>query len=128
MMTTMKHMTHRLGLGAMALGATLAGLPAWAVNDLPGGPAVNQLDLHPPVTRIATDVQVLRSLPRPLARWALRRWITVETGGGYPPDAASVDRVLGVVDGQVRAVEIVGGWRVARTVGRLRIERPAKRP
>ncbi|MBP7914075.1 MAG: cytochrome c oxidase subunit II [Vitreoscilla sp.] len=32
---------------------------AWAVNDLPGGPAVNQLDLHPPVTRIAADVQSL---------------------------------------------------------------------
>ncbi len=26
-----------------------------AVNDLPGGPAVNQLDLHPPVTQIAAD-------------------------------------------------------------------------
>jgi cytochrome c oxidase subunit 2 len=28
---------------------------AMAVNDLPGGPAVNQLDLHPPVTRIAAE-------------------------------------------------------------------------
>jgi len=28
---------------------------ARAVNDLPGGPAVNQLNLHPPVTRIAAD-------------------------------------------------------------------------
>ncbi len=28
---------------------------AHAVNDLPGGPAVNQLNLHPPVTRIAAD-------------------------------------------------------------------------
>jgi len=26
-----------------------------AVNDLPGGPAVNQLNLHPPVTKIAED-------------------------------------------------------------------------
>ncbi len=26
---------------------------AWAVNDLPGGPAVRQLNLHPPVTKIA---------------------------------------------------------------------------
>ncbi len=38
-----------------ALGAALAGSAAWAVNDLPGGPAVNQLDLHPPVTGIAAD-------------------------------------------------------------------------
>jgi cytochrome c oxidase subunit II len=28
---------------------------ALAVNDLPGGPAVNQLDLHPPATRIAAE-------------------------------------------------------------------------
>lgn len=28
---------------------------AIAVNDLPGGPAVNQLDFHPPVTKIAED-------------------------------------------------------------------------
>lgn len=32
---------------------------AWAVGDLTGGPAKNQLDLHPPVTRIASDVQSL---------------------------------------------------------------------
>ena len=36
-------------LALMAYGATAA----WAVNDLPGGPAVNQLNLHPPVTKIA---------------------------------------------------------------------------
>ncbi len=36
----------------------LAGMlqAAWAVGDLAGGPAKNQLDLHPPVTRIASDV------------------------------------------------------------------------
>jgi cytochrome c oxidase subunit 2 len=28
---------------------------AWAVNDLPGGPAVRQLNLHPAVTRIAEE-------------------------------------------------------------------------
>ena len=36
-------------LAIAAYGATAA----WAVNDLPGGPAVNQLNLHPPVTKIA---------------------------------------------------------------------------
>lgn len=45
--------------GAFALSAGLASTAALAVNDLPGGPAVNQLDLHPPVTRIASDVQSL---------------------------------------------------------------------
>ena len=34
-----------------ALAASLAAQPALAVNDLPGGPAVNQLNLHPPVTQ-----------------------------------------------------------------------------
>jgi len=45
--------------GAFALAAGLASTAALAVNDLPGGPAVNQIDLHPPVTRIASDVQTL---------------------------------------------------------------------
>ncbi|WP_353090438.1 cytochrome c oxidase subunit II [Methylibium sp.] len=40
------------GLG---LAASLYTTAALAVNDLPGGPAVNQLDLHPPVTRIAAE-------------------------------------------------------------------------
>nr|HMS81135.1 cytochrome c oxidase subunit II [Burkholderiaceae bacterium] len=38
--------------------ATAAALPcgaAWAVGDMPGGPAVNQLNLGPGVTRIAAD-------------------------------------------------------------------------
>ena len=34
---------------------------AWAVNDLAGGPAVNQLDLHPPVSAIAADMQWLHN-------------------------------------------------------------------
>ncbi|WP_397535209.1 cytochrome c oxidase subunit II [Roseateles sp.] len=39
----------------MTLGAALATQAALAVNDLPGGPAVNQINLHPPVTKIAAD-------------------------------------------------------------------------
>lgn len=41
----------RMALGLMATLATAA--HAARVNDLPGGPAVNQLNLHPPVTKIA---------------------------------------------------------------------------
>ena len=48
-----------LARGALALAMGLTSGLALAVNDLPGGPAVNQLDLHPPVTRIAADVQSL---------------------------------------------------------------------
>ncbi|WP_230179721.1 cytochrome c oxidase subunit II [Aquabacterium sp. CECT 9606] len=35
---------------------------AWAVNSLPGGPAVNQLDMHPAVTKIALEQQNLHYL------------------------------------------------------------------
>ncbi|MFY7864965.1 cytochrome c oxidase subunit II [Roseateles sp.] len=45
----------RLGQVAIAAGASLATQVALAVNDLPGGPAVNQINLHPPVTKIAAD-------------------------------------------------------------------------
>ncbi|MBT9597932.1 MAG: cytochrome c oxidase subunit II [Vitreoscilla sp.] len=57
MMTT--KLWNGIAQGACALMGGLVAQAAWAVNDLPGGPAVNQLDLHPPVTRIASDVQSL---------------------------------------------------------------------
>jgi hypothetical protein len=38
-------------LEVLAVGVALLVHAAMAVNSLPGGPAVNQLDLHPPVTR-----------------------------------------------------------------------------
>ncbi|MCA3243245.1 MAG: cytochrome c oxidase subunit II [Rubrivivax sp.] len=37
----------------VALSTALASGAAWAVNDLPGGPAVNQLNLHPAASKIA---------------------------------------------------------------------------
>ncbi len=48
----------------MGRAASLAALglmtqASWAVNDLPGGPAVRQLDLAPPVTKIAAEQQSL---------------------------------------------------------------------
>jgi cytochrome c oxidase subunit II len=51
----------RLGQIQAAAASLLAGTAAWvstaayAVNDLPGGPAVNQLNFHPPVTKIAEE-------------------------------------------------------------------------
>jgi cytochrome c oxidase subunit 2 len=44
---------------ALGLGAALAASAAMAVNDLAGGPAKNQLDLHPAITKIASEVQDL---------------------------------------------------------------------
>src|SRR6188768_645892 len=58
MMTTTS-LWQRLSQAGLALAASLASAAALAVNDLPGGPAVNQLDLHPPVTRIAADQHTL---------------------------------------------------------------------
>ena len=43
-----------LSRAGIFVGAWLA-TAAYAVNDLPGGPAVNQLNMHPPVTKIAEE-------------------------------------------------------------------------
>ncbi len=61
-MTTMKTMNalwQKVGHLSLGLGATLATTAALAVNDLPGGPAVRQLNLHPPVTKIAEEQHFL---------------------------------------------------------------------
>ncbi|PIM55109.1 cytochrome c oxidase subunit II [Roseateles chitinivorans] len=47
---------------AFGLTAALASQVALAVNDLPGGPAVNQLNLHPPVTKIAHEQMWLHNM------------------------------------------------------------------
>ncbi|NNE10897.1 MAG: tRNA lysidine(34) synthetase TilS [Ilumatobacter sp.] len=65
-----------------------------------------------------TDAVALAAAPAPLARRALRRWLTE---GGYPPDADAVDRVLAVVEGSARACELPGGRRVERSAQRLRL-------
>ena len=58
MMMTKTWMSRALqGAAGLALAGGLHA--AWAVGDLAGGPAKNQIDLHPPVTRIATEVQGL---------------------------------------------------------------------
>ncbi len=49
----------RLATALMALWATAAAQAQQAVNDLPGGPAVRQLDMHPPVTAIAQQQHTL---------------------------------------------------------------------
>lgn len=69
-----------------------------------------------------TDVAALGTVPLAVRRVALRNWLR-SAGDGHPPDGATVSRVLAVVDGGVRAAEVGSGWRVARTRGRLRLER-----
>ncbi len=63
-MTTMttKMLMSRAGHGLMVLGTMAAAMVttvAHATGNLAGGPATNQLDLHPPITKIASEVQNL---------------------------------------------------------------------
>jgi cytochrome c oxidase subunit 2 len=59
-MMTMRSLWRTAGRLALILGTALA-LPAWAVGDLAGGPAVNQYNLHPPASAIAADQQWLHN-------------------------------------------------------------------
>jgi tRNA(Ile)-lysidine synthase len=65
-----------------------------------------------------TDARELRAAPVALARRAVRRWLRRE---GYPPDAATVQRVLAVAAGRHLACEIAGGNRVERHHQRLSV-------
>ncbi len=76
-----------------------------------------------------TDARGLAAAPAPLARRAVRAWLRAAGPGGreqHPPDAAATARVLAVARGEAVACELSGGWRVARTGGRLRVEGPAR--
>ena len=61
---TMKTIKGPSALKGLFGAAALAALPslAWAVNDLPGGPKVNQLDLHAPASQIAAQQQWLHNV------------------------------------------------------------------
>lgn len=65
-----------------------------------------------------TDAKALAAAPVVLARRALRIWLTHE---GYPPDAATVERVLQVARGHHIACEIGRSQRVERHLQRLRV-------
>jgi len=67
-----------------------------------------------------TDARSLAEASPALARRAVRHWLT--EGVDYPPDAATVERVLAVARGESRAADVGSGRRVARTRGCLRLE------
>jgi tRNA(Ile)-lysidine synthase len=66
----------------------------------------------------ASDAIAVADAPPAIARRALRRWLTVD---GYPPDAASIERVLAVARGDAVACELSDGRRVERSRQRFRI-------
>ena len=49
------------GAGILSMGAAFGAMAA-QVKDLPGGPGVNQIDLHEPVTRIAAEQMWLHNM------------------------------------------------------------------
>ena len=65
-----------------------------------------------------TDAKALMAAPRALARRAVRLWLSDR----YPPDVATVDRVLGVASGEATACDIEGARRVRRSQRRLILE------
>ena len=70
-----------------------------------------------------TDAAAVAGAPVAIARLVVRDWLRGCSAERHPPDAATVERVLGVARLDHRATEIGDGWRVARTAGRLRLER-----
>jgi tRNA(Ile)-lysidine synthase len=65
-----------------------------------------------------SDAKALAAAPVALARRAVRRWLL----DGYPPDLATVERVLDVARGAARATDAGRGRRVRRRAGRLVLE------
>ena len=60
-MIGLKKLMSPIARTSLALLAATAASAVLAVTSLPGGPAVNQLDLHPPVTKIAGEIQWLHN-------------------------------------------------------------------
>jgi len=69
-----------------------------------------------------TDARTLAGAPPALARAVVRAWLRGRDAERHPPDAATVARVLAVARGDAVATDVGGGWRVARSEGRLRLE------
>jgi tRNA(Ile)-lysidine synthase len=64
-----------------------------------------------------SDAKALAAAPVSLARRAVRRWLATE----HPPDAATVERVLGVAGGLASGCDIGAGRRVVRSRQRLQL-------
>jgi tRNA(Ile)-lysidine synthase len=67
-----------------------------------------------------TDARSLAAAPVALARRAVRRWLARP----YPPDSATVERVLAVARGEARGTDLPGGRHLRRSGGRLLVEPP----
>jgi len=71
-----------------------------------------------------TDANAVAAAPAPIASVALRRWWSETTLSPHPPDAAAVERILDVAAGRIPRCDVLNGWSVHRTAGRLRLVGP----
>ena len=79
------------------------------------------VSLNPEVD--AADTKALRELPEEEMRLAVRRWVASQVG--LPPDLASVQRIVEVVQGKSVGTNISGGHHVRRSQGRLSLTKSA---
>ncbi|MFN8021476.1 MAG: tRNA lysidine(34) synthetase TilS [Acidimicrobiales bacterium] len=75
-----------------------------------------------------TDARALAAAPPPLARRAVRRWLTDTDPERHPPDAATVERVLDVATGRALGTDVGAGRQVRRRDQLLRLEPPESSP
>lgn len=75
-----------------------------------------------------TDARALAGLPDALAARSLRTWWRAVTGSAHAPDRAATERMLAVVRGAAPRCDVVGGWRLSRSGGRLRLEATREGP
>lgn len=70
-----------------------------------------------------TDAHQMARAPRAVAAQALRRFWAEETGLDHPPGRGATERMLAVVRGEIPRTDVVEGWRLSRSQGRLRLVR-----
>lgn len=72
-----------------------------------------------------TDAKLLASLHPTLATAVIRRWWLEVTELDHPPDAAAIARILDVAAGRVPGCDVLRGWSLRRSRGRLSLIAPA---
>ena len=71
-----------------------------------------------------TAAEALSAAPPAVASAAFRAWWMECTAMAYPPGREAIGRVLRVASGESRSCDVVGGWRVTRSAGRLTLVPP----
>ncbi len=71
-----------------------------------------------------TEAKHLASLHPTLAAAVIRRWWLETTRLDHPPDAAAIARILEVAGGRVPGCDVLRGWSVRRSKGRLTLVGP----